>query len=73
MAHVHTPRVREYATHNVPQRARLHAHIAQFFAFEGERGFPPSTNGRELSEELSRNLRPSARRTLLETEATTDG
>jgi hypothetical protein len=70
MAHVHTNhRGRTYDPHPVPHRARLHNHVAQFFSFEGDRQFTPSTNGRELAEELSRNLRPSARRTLLETEA----
>ena len=69
MAHVHTSwRGREYDPHPVPNRARLHGHIAQFFNFEGERSFPPQTSGREIAGELSRNLRPNARRVLLETE-----
>lgn len=67
MAHVHTSwQGRAYDAHNVPKRARLHGHIAQFFHFEGERVFPPQAKGSEIADELSRNLRPRARRTLFE-------
>lgn len=55
---------RSYDPHPVPRAARVHSHIAAWFHAEGDRPFQPKATGREIAEELSRNLRPSARRDL---------
>lgn len=71
MAHVHTShRGRQYDPHPVPHKARLAGHLAQWFQANANAQYSPATNGREIAEEMTRNLRPSARRTLLETEPT---
>lgn len=58
-----------YEPHPIPRAARLHAHVASFFHAEGDRTFAPKATGREIAEELARNLRPSARRALLKEDA----
>lgn len=62
------PRGREYEAHNVPPSARAFPHIAAWFYGEADRPFAPKATGREIAAELSRNLRPSARRDLFKEE-----